>query len=368
MAWVNFNNGDSGLNIRNAINAFLTTVDTFLTGNNKYDNTEKATVAANAIAVASLSAPAKIPFTPQVTPPAHVEGQAYYYSPTGEFKLQGPIPGIEVSVGHGMHIHVVNNSGAVIEKGMAVRHNGVAAGKVQVVKALADTFEHARLFGVAQADIANGAEGAIITFGAIENLNTLGYPTGVPLYLSDTVPGTYTEVAPNIVSRVGGSLVQDGAVGLLFVDMINNLSLPTVVGGLKNHTPGNNTYAVTTTTQDINDYLISKSIVTQVAPLTGIITLPNDGEYRANFTATITFPSLTSTRSVTFELYDVTGATIEYEYVKNIPRDATIDSLSFSFPFTEIAGRQYKMRIKGSTAIDVTFNSVSFDIESVNIR
>lgn len=367
MAWVNFENGESGGSIRSKINAFLTTVDDFIFGNNKYDDTEKAKVAANVASVAELLAPESTKYTPVAVAPTYQEGQFYYDSVTGSFKAQGPIDGSGIAVGHSMHVHVVNNSGAIIEKGMACRHNGVAAGKVQVVKAQADTFENAIIFGVAQDDIGIGADGALVTFGEISNLNTLGYPTGVPLYLSETIAGTYDENAPDIVSQVGGSLVQDGGSGKLFVSLINNKTLPTVLGGLKDHTPGNEIYAVTTTTQDINDYLITESIVTTVDALAGTITLPNTGKYRANFTASITFPSLSSTRSVTFELYDETGASIEYTYTKNIPRDATEDAVSFSFPFSQLVGRVYKMRIKGSTSISVTFTNVSFDIESVSI-
>lgn len=368
ISWINYNNGETGLNIRNAINAFNTAVTTNVNNLLVSVNSLGVTVASHTTSIAALLAPAFIKFVPQIAILAYQEGQVYYDSTKGSLKVQGPIPGIEIAVGHDMHIHVINNTGAIIEKGMACRQNGVSAGKIQVTKAIATSFNEARVFGVAQADIAVGAEGALITFGEIDELNTVGQPTGVPLYLSDTVAGTYGPVAPSIVTRVGGALVADATIGRFFVSVINNTSLPTVVGGLKGQTPGTDLYAVTTTAQDINDYVLTESIVTSVDPLTGIITIPNTGGYRTSLTASITFPSTNNTREIIFELFDVTANSIVFSYVKNIPRNATEDGLSFSYPFSETVGNQYKMRIKGSHNIAVTITDISFDIESVNIR
>ena len=64
---------------------------------------------------------------------------------------------------------------------------------------------------------------------------------------------------------------------------------------------------------------------------------------------------------------DLTDTLIEFTYAKSIPRDATDDSFSFSFPFSEVAGNQYKMRVRSDVAISVTFNDVSFDLQSISI-
>jgi len=415
LSWINFNNGDVGLDIRNSLNAFNTatvvdvnanTLDIVALYNSVAVNlgkintnitnigTNTSDIAANVLAIAQNSADIgvnvidiaaldvrvaentgfitspkpSVNFEPQVTTPTHLEGRLYYDAPTGSFKAQGPITGLEVAIGHDMHVHVVNNTGAIIEKGMACRQNGIALGKIQVTKAIATSFEEARVFGIAQGDIANGAEGALVTFGEIINVDTNGQPIGVPLYLSDTVAGTYGPISPDIVTRIGGALTADAISGRLFTSIINNKILPTVLGGLKGSTPGNETYLATAIAKDIRDYLITSTVVTTVDPLLGTITLPNDGEYRANFTASISFPSLASTRSVHFELYDATSGLVGFTFVKNIPRDATEDSLSFSVPFSENLGNIYKMRIKSAIDISVTFADVSFDIESVSIR
>lgn len=379
--WVNFLNGATGAAIRAALNTFNTNILSDMVATEGRVGIVEPKVTTNISDIAALDVrvtgaegdivdlenPTDISFVPQVTAPSHQEGQIFYDANEGTFRAQGPIVGVDVAVGHGLHTHVFNNTGLPIEKGMAVRHDGVAAGVPQVTKAIATSFDNARVWGVVVEEIPNGAIGAIQTFGEIIGLSTTGLPTGVPLYLSDTVAGTYTAVTPDIVSRIGGSLLEDALDGRIFIDIINNKSLPAVLGVMQGQTPGNETYSLTTTVQDIINYASEESVVMDVDLLTGIITIPNKGDYRMNFTSSLHFVSSTSTRSVTFEFYDITGTVILYSFVKNIPRDAIEDSASFSFPFNELLSNQYKMRVKASTAMDITFTGLSFDIESVNI-
>lgn len=366
MAWTNFNNGDTGLSIRTALNTFLTTVDAFLTGNNQYTDVEQAKVANNTLEVANLLAPEATTFTPVAVAPTHVEGTMYYNDTEGTLRIQGPLPGVEVSVGHGMHVHVINNTGAILEKGMAVRHAGVSAGKVQVVKALADTFDNARIFGVVQEEIGIGAEGAIVTQGELPNLNTLGYPTGVPLYLSSLVAGTYSEVAPAILSQVGGSLIQDGANGKIVVSIINNVNLPTVLGGIQGQSIGTDVYSVSAIAQDITNYTLEESAIMDTSLTLGTITLAHNGKYRANQGMSMSFASAITTRTLYVEVYNETLASVAFTFIKNIPRDATEDSLHLGAPFSGIAGHVYKVRVRG-TVMDITITGTSFDIESISI-
>lgn len=296
--------------------------------------------------------------------PTHIEGQFYYNSDSGTFNIQGPFPGIEVSPGHGEHLHVINNTGVTIPAGSAVRIAGVSAGIPQIVLALADSFANANVLGLTIIDVLDGAETAVAISGVIK-FDTSLLTAGLPQYLSSTVAGALTTTAPAIRTEIGGVLVSSATVGQFRMDVKVNQNTPSVLGGLK----GQNTplYAVTTVVQDIIDYATARENVTQVDELTGEITLPNDGDYRVHFTADITFASATSTRTLYLELYDVTGTEIHYTYSKNIPRDAVEDSLSFNWTLDEIAGNVHKMRIRSSTAIAVTFSEISFDIESISI-
>ena len=316
--------------------------------------------------IADLEAPASTPYAPQAVAPTYSEGQMYYDSVKNTPVVESPFSNSPIRPGFNQPIYVINLTGAGIEKGMAVRHDGVdGSGRVKIVKAIATSFVNARILGVTDHAIADTAEGVINRGGIIYSVDTSAVAVGVPLYLSDTVAGTWTATPPAIWSQVGGALTSS-ATGDLFVSIINNTNLPTIYGTLKSLTTP--AVAVTTTAQDIANYVTSTSEIITNNATTGVITLPNAGRYRNTFTSSISFTSTTSTRSVTFEIYDITGATIAYSFVKNIPRDATSDSISFSFPFISTAGGTIKVRVKSSVAITVTFNSIVFDVESVSIK
>ncbi len=308
--------------------------------------------------------PAYVDLEPQASVPTYTEGRFFYNSVTDTFDIMGPFEGIVVSPGHGEHLHVVNNSGILIEAGSAVRIAGASGGIPQIVKAIADTFSNATVAGIAVIDIPIGAESAISVSGFI-SFDTSLLPVAVPLFLSDTVAGTYTSTAPAIRTQIGGVLVADATVGRMRVSVEVNQITPSVLGGLK----GQNSpiYDVTTTAQDIADYALTREVVTTVDDLLGKITLPNDGDYRVNFTASITFPSSISTRTVYLELYDETGATIHFTYPYNVPRDATEGGLSFTWTLEEAIANIHKMRIRSSIDIEITFTEISFDIQSISI-
>jgi len=380
MTWTDINNGDSLLLIRTAINAFNNSAVIDINANTASNTANAINISTNSDDIISLDArvtsneadivtlqtpPEYADLNPVAVAPTYQEARFYYNSVTGTFDIMGPYDGIIVSPGHGEHLHVVNNTGATITAGSAVRIDGVSAGIPQIVLAQADSFVNANVIGVAVIDIPTATESAVSLSGLI-NFDTSGLPAGVPLYLSDTVPGTYTSTAPAIRTEIGGVLVADAVVGKFRADVKINQVTPAVLGGLKGqNTP---TYAVDVIQQDIVDYALTREVVTTVDELTGEITLPNDGDYRVHFTADITFPTSTSTRTIYLELYDVTGAVIHYTYNKNIPRDATEDSLSFNWTLDELAGNVHKMRIRSDVAIAVTFTELSFDIESISIR
>ena len=383
--WTPFSNGDTGLAVRTALNTFntnilsdmistegrVTTTEGTLTTNtaNIATNTDDITaldvrVSANETYIADPKD--SLEFVHRTQPVTHVEGQLYYDATSGSMKVQGPIPGVEVAVGHGTHAHVINNSGATIVKGTPVRRNGVAGGIVQIEEAQANTFVNARVLGVVQETILNGAEGAVVAEGSIPSLDTSALQSGVPIYLSATIPGGLTTTAPDIVTQVGGVLTQDALTGEFYVKIINNKNLPAVFGGMKGlDVPS---IPLTTSPQDVTGYTLKEEIVILSDVTLGEITTSNDGLYRASVTAGISFPSSTSTRTVYVELYDATNATILFTYIKNIPRDATVDSFSFNYPFGSIADTKYKLRVSASTAITVAVDDVTFDIQSVNIR
>ena len=229
------NNGESGLITRGKLNdnytelydkdaaqdvtigqntTDLTALDGRITVNEADITSIDGRVAVNEADILVLQTPPDAAaLNPVAVVPAYLEGQFYYNSITGTFDIMGPYDGIIVSPGHGEHLHVVNNSGGLIEAGMAVRIAGVSAGIPQIVKAQADTFANANVLGIAVIDIPNLAESAVSLSGVIRGLDTSLLTPGVPLYLSDTIPGTYTVTAPAIRTEVGGVLFADAIDG-----------------------------------------------------------------------------------------------------------------------------------------------------------
>lgn len=141
----------------------------------------------------------------------------------------------------------------------------------------------------------------------------------------------------------------------------------TVLGGMKGQTAGNNIYAVTATPITLTNFALEKSVLVTISRLAGTILIPKTGEYRASFLASLSFASTATTRDVTFELYNAATLVVEGSFIKNIPRDATVDSLSFTWPFSGVSGSTYVIRVKGSIPISITLQSVSFDVESISI-
>ncbi len=92
---------------------------------------------------------------------------------------------------------VYNNSGATITKGSVVYINGASGNlpTVALAKANVDATS-AQTYGLVVDDISNMSSGSVVASGQLRNLNTVGVPEGVILYLSPTTAGAYTTTKP----------------------------------------------------------------------------------------------------------------------------------------------------------------------------
>ena len=102
---------------------------------------------------------------------------------------------------------VRNTTGATLTKGTIVYISGATGNKPTVSKAIATgDSTSAQTFGFVQADIANNANGYIVTIGDLIGLDTSAITEGTQLYLSSTTAGTYTttkQIAPAHLVYVG---------------------------------------------------------------------------------------------------------------------------------------------------------------------
>jgi hypothetical protein len=109
---------------------------------------------------------------------------------------------------------VHNNSGGVLTKGEVVYISGLNGNTPEVNKAQANSSTTMPAFGIVKDDIANTADGTVITFGSSTGHNATDFgETGITfglgdtLYISATEAGKLTNVAPagesNLIQNIG---------------------------------------------------------------------------------------------------------------------------------------------------------------------
>lgn len=368
ITWTNIDNGETGLSIRNKLNNFNSSAT--ISVNTNSSNINDLQVLVNTLETDKsdithihTSLPDLL-LTPALVEPTYNEGKIYYKD--GTLNVQGVYDDVVLNVGRETHIRVVNNSGVAITNGQVVTNNGILSGIPGIRLAIADSFLNGKIFGVATRDIGINEVGIITSFGILHNMDTTGYTTGIPIYLSDTIPGALTNTAPNIANQVGGILTVDALTGSMFIDIDNNINFPTQLGFLQGQTIG--AYSLTVTPQNIVNYTNSGSSLSSVDETSGIITIDKAGSFRINFTTTLSFPDLASTRLVKIECYNITQATSVFQYTKNLPKNSITDSVNFNWPtIVSNDGDQFVIRLTGAPDVIVTLTSVSFDIESISI-
>ena len=118
---------------------------------------------------------------------------------TDEETVQLVMDGTTLHIGQDTFVHARNNTASIITKGTAVYATGTlgASGRITVAPMIANGTIPGRLFiGLAAEDIAIGADGQVMTFGKIRQINTNSYNDGDVLWLSPTVAGGLTTTQP----------------------------------------------------------------------------------------------------------------------------------------------------------------------------
>ena len=111
----------------------------------------------------------------------------------------------------GISLTVVNDEGASITKGQAVYIKGISGGNPTVALAACDDSNKMPAFGlVADGTITNGSTGRVVTFGALNSIDTSAFSLGDTLYIqtgSGGVSGSLTNSAPtgsgNLIQNIG---------------------------------------------------------------------------------------------------------------------------------------------------------------------
>lgn len=275
---------------------------------------------------------------------------------------------VVVQYGFETLFRVFNNTGVTIPNGSPIVATGVVSVDhyPHVELAQADTYVNSKVRGVATNDIGPGEVGYATTHGLVNGVDMSAFAEGDTLYLDDNTPGTYTTTPPDIVTQVGEVRHNGVTDGILYVDIESNTELPTVFGHM--YQTGE-VYAVTTSHADLDTYSVSNTIVCPVVLATGVIQPGYSGLYRTSFTINMSFASSVASRTVFVRLYDKTAGAAVASIDTSIPiaRDITAASRSMQLPHTVIADHEYVLQISASTAMSITVDDLSFDMQSIQI-
>lgn len=113
--------------------------------------------------------------------------------------------GVTQKVGQETFYLVKNQSGAPIPKGTIVMAAGTlgASGRILVTPFLANgAYPSKFCMGVTAETIADGADGFVVAFGKIRQINTASYSEGTILYASPTSAGGFTATAPQAPNNI----------------------------------------------------------------------------------------------------------------------------------------------------------------------
>ena len=138
-----------------------------------------------------------------------------YNNTTGVFTYTPPdLSSLSGTTAETIEFTVHNDSGGVLTKGEVVYISGLNGNTPEVSKAQANSSTTMPAFGIVKADIANTADGTVITFGSCPghdaaNFGETGitFALGDTLYISATEAGKLTNVAPagesNLIQNIG---------------------------------------------------------------------------------------------------------------------------------------------------------------------
>lgn len=162
-------------------------------------------------------------FDDNLVNPTYQQGRVFFDSNTKALSYYNDASDVTVNIGQEEIIRVFNNTGADILNGQLCYISGAADEFPEVTLAKADAeTTSASTIGMATADIADQSYGYIATSGIVHDVDTSTFTAGQPLYLSASVAGGYTNVAPlqpNYAIIIGYVTSIDAVTGAIYVSI-----------------------------------------------------------------------------------------------------------------------------------------------------
>jgi len=168
----------------------------------------------------------------------HGEGILHWNDDDKTLEVGTDVSGVQLQVGQEMYVRITNKLGYDINNSQVVYINGVIGQRPTIDLAISSSNNRSRVIGVATSNISNNHNGYITTFGIVRDMDTSSWAAGDVLYLSETIPGALTNIAPqapsypiqvatvlNSNSESGSILVNVGPTDVTNHMVINQLSI-----------------------------------------------------------------------------------------------------------------------------------------------
>lgn len=153
--------------------------------------------------------------------PGHAEGMMYWNSTRHCLNIMPDISGNILQVGEELWVRVYNNTASTIVDGTPVYITSAAGDLIYIAPARANSEGTSiTTLGLANSNIAAGAEGFVTILGGVHNINTSGLTEGALVYVSASVAGGLTSTRPtppNTIACVGVCSVRDVSNGAIQV-------------------------------------------------------------------------------------------------------------------------------------------------------
>lgn len=158
------------------------------------------------------------------SPPTYANGRTWYDSSFACLSYYNDTTNNAVRIGQQLQQQVRNSTAATITKGQVVYISGSTGQIGNITLAQANAYTTSQIIGVASQDIPINTNGYVITQGIVEDINTNGFTSGNPIYLSASTPGALTQTepsTPNYAVHMGVCLYANNVHGKIWINPIN---------------------------------------------------------------------------------------------------------------------------------------------------
>jgi len=173
-------------------------------------------------------------FKTNLVAPVYFEGSVFYDKNEHTVAVYNDVSDITHQLGQETLVRIFNNTGTAITDGNPVYINGaeIVENRPTVALAKADVQATAGAIGLSTHTIADQTFGYVTLLGLVNGLNTSAFSSGDTLFLSKTVAGGLTNVAPSpgdLIIQIGNVAFSDTTNGRILVNIVERGEAPSTL-------------------------------------------------------------------------------------------------------------------------------------------